>query len=544
VAATAGDAARRVDEVAATAGDAARRVDEVAGDAARRADELAATADETLAAVRRAEQLAAESAELGGRVDDLEARVGEVDRGAGAVRSDVRGLRERLDEVSTIARSAQEAADGGRSDADELRASVARLGGELEATRSQVEHAGQEALGAREQAAAAGEAAAAARDDADRVREEAAAMRRELDAGAEQLTALGGEVERTAGTAGAAATAAEEARAEAAAAQAAGERTASRLAELDERARSLRTEMATGRERLDALGGRMERLGKDVVEAGQAAGAARTAAEAQSAELRDELVVVRRVAEQARDGLDALRSDIDAVRADSQSVRDDAAAARLAAQGGERRVEAMQAELTYAMKALEDLKAGLTSAGQAAVIARREAEQAKRAAQNMGEGNSGVNEVFQQLLAAAGRGGQPSGARRSLTPGSEVRRRPKADAREARHGFDDVTRPLAILGLDGKFRELNPAFARLVGYQEHEFAKAAWPSPHDRGLYQQQQEELRQLVSGGLVTVSVQSTYMHGQGLMVPVVGKLTVVPGEDGLPLHLLLEAEERTTG
>jgi hypothetical protein len=36
---------------------------------------------------------------------------------------------------------------------------------------------------------------------------------------------------------------------------------------------------------------------------------------------------------------------------------------------------------------------------------------------------------------------------------------------------------------------------------------------------------------------------MHGQGLMVPVVGKLTVAPGEDGLPSHLVLEAEDRHT-
>jgi hypothetical protein len=44
--------------------------------------------------------------------------------------------------------------------------------------------------------------------------------------------------------------------------------------------------------------------------------------------------------------------------------------------------------------------------------------------------------------------------------------------------------------------------------------------------------------------VEVQSTYMHGQGLMVPVVGILKAVPGEDGRPLHLLLEAEDRHTG
>jgi hypothetical protein len=41
--------------------------------------------------------------------------------------------------------------------------------------------------------------------------------------------------------------------------------------------------------------------------------------------------------------------------------------------------------------------------------------------------------------------------------------------------------------------------------------------------------------------VEVQSTYMHGQGLMVPVIGKLSAVADEDGLPSHLLLTAEDR---
>ena len=102
---------------------------------------------------------------------------------------------------------------------------------------------------------------------------------------------------------------------------------------------------------------------------------------------------------------------------------------------------------------------------------------------------------------------------------------------------------MAVIGIDGRFKELNPSFCRLVGYQEHEFAKAAWPSPHDRQLYAQQQEQFSELLSGTLEAAPVQSTYMHGQGLMVPVIGTLSAVPGEDGLPLHLLLEAEERHT-
>ena len=208
----------------------------------------------------------------------------------------------------------------------------------------------------------------------------------------------------------------------------------------------------------------------------------------------------------------------------------------------------MASELKFALKQLEEVKAGLTSAGQAAVIARREAEQAKRAAQQTAtEGNnSGVHEVFQQLLAAA-RGNAPAGEKRlgrPSTPAQDLRRKSEIIKREPRHGFDDAAQPLAVLGLDGRFRELNPAFARLVGYQENAFGKAVWPSPHDRAGYQQQQEQLRQLAMGEIESVSVQSTYMHGQGLMVPVVGTLKAVPGEDGRPLHLLLEAEDRHTG
>ena len=362
------------------------------------------------------------------------------------------------------------------------------------------------------------------------------------------MNALAEDVERATEAAAAATKAATAAGKGVETAAAASERFAERLTDLDSKTSGLRTEMTAGRERLDAIGARIERLGTDVVEAGQGQAAA---LESQRAELRQELAAVRRVADEAREGLESLRSDLGTARDSSQAVRDDAAAARSAAEAGERRVEAMQAELTYALKTLEDVKAGLTSAGQAAVIARREAEQAKRAAaQHAAEGTSGVSEVLQQLLAAArGEGGgapqlgSSTKLNRPQTPGQDLRRKSEIKPREPRHGFDDAPRPLAILGLDGRFRELNPPFARLVGYQEHSFAKAAWPSPHDRAAYQQQEEQLKQLATGEIESVSIQSTYMHGQGLMVPVVGTLKVVPGEDGRPLHLLLEAEDRHT-
>jgi PAS domain-containing protein len=113
--------------------------------------------------------------------------------------------------------------------------------------------------------------------------------------------------------------------------------------------------------------------------------------------------------------------------------------------------------------------------------------------------------------------------------------------RPPRPGFDDDPAPLARLDPDGRFRELNPSFCRLVGYDEHAFAKAAWPSPHDRNLFAMQEEQLADLVSGREDEIDVRSTYMHGQGLMVRVIGSLTAVRDAAGATTHLLLRAEER---
>jgi PAS domain S-box-containing protein len=239
-----------------------------------------------------------------------------------------------------------------------------------------------------------------------------------------------------------------------------------------------------------------------------------------------------------------VREEAVTFRAEFAAVREAAEAAKADARRGDERVEAMQAELAYALASLDELKQGLSSAGQAAVIARREAEQARKAAQTAGDGSTSVTEVFQQILGmAASRGGSGVGRPRREAP-ALAPKKPEPVKREPRHGFDDVASPLAILGLDGKFKELNPAFAKLVGYQEHEFAKAAWPSPHDRRDYKDQLEQLSKLKSGELREIEVQSTYMHGQGLMVPVIGKLSAVAGEDGLPNHLVLTAEDRHHG
>ena len=105
--------------------------------------------------------------------------------------------------------------------------------------------------------------------------------------------------------------------------------------------------------------------------------------------------------------------------------------------------------------------------------------------------------------------------------------------------FDDRPEPMAVLDLKGRFTELNPAFSKLVGYREHQFAKATWPSVLDRNQYKAQVAEMEALIAGERDVVAVRSTYMHGQGLMVPIQGEVRLLRDASGEPSGLLMTAD-----
>jgi PAS domain S-box-containing protein len=119
-----------------------------------------------------------------------------------------------------------------------------------------------------------------------------------------------------------------------------------------------------------------------------------------------------------------------------------------------------------------------------------------------------------------------------------ARRRSTGPARARRPGFDDAELGLAIIELDGHFRELNPSFSELVGYSEDEFSVASWPPVMDRANLEKHRREMRDLLAGRLDSVEVNTGYVHAQGLAVPVNGRISLVR-EDGEPSHFLLEVD-----
>jgi len=268
--------------------------------------------------------------------------------------------------------------------------------------------------------------------------------------------------------------------------------------------------------------------------------------EAPSLELVARLEALERTrAQEAADlraELSSLREHATAARAEAAAAREAAAGARGAGATDERTVHELRAEVHAALATMQELRLGFEEARQAAVAARRDAEQARAAAERAGAAGELATERFaqawQKLLITPPAPSRPgSGVRAPARPA--VAEKATSPERAPREGFDDDPRPLAVLDLKGRYRELNPSFAKLVGYREHEFAKATWPSVLDRPTYAECRAELDAMAAGDRERAEVLASYMHGQGVMVLIRGEVTLVRDAAGKPDHLLMVAE-----
>ena len=321
--------------------------------------------------------------------------------------------------------------------------------------------------------------------------------------------------------------------------------------ELQEALQRLQTDALARHEALQAeLEALRAAAADDVVALRAEAAAGRTTVEERLADMSAELMAARTDADQARRGVDALRDELTALReyaaaarAEAAAALESATAARQAIAADDRRFEELRTDVAAVMASVQEFKHGFDEARQAAVTARRDAEAARAAAERVGAVNEETTEkfteVWREMLAAKPAAGEDGVARHM--PRVSVPKREAPEPRPEQAGFDDQPQPMAVIDLEGRFRHLNPAFSKLVGYGEHEFSKATWPSVLDRKVYKEQMGEFERMVAGEQETAEVQSTYMHGQGLMVLLAGEARLVRDAEGKPDHVLIVADGR---
>jgi PAS domain S-box-containing protein len=284
-----------------------------------------------------------------------------------------------------------------------------------------------------------------------------------------------------------------------------------RVAELGDdagRALQLRTELEETRRLVESLGARIEEVQVEAVSDEEA--------RLLFGDLREELTGLRS---------GALESAVDA--AEQHASR--SAASAIAAG------EHARAAAGHAGRAEE----------QAAAAAAEAAELARRAVEEAGAEAQAARRAVEE--AAGGRGNEAANGDSHTRAGAEdtdpcrplFGRKPGVGpAREPRPGFDEVTEPRATIEMDGHFRELNQAFTDLVGYSEEDFRSASWPPVMDRANLPKHREQLKKLIAGEIASAEVNTGYVHAQGLLVPVIGTISLVT-VDGQPDHFLLAAK-----
>ena len=231
----------------------------------------------------------------------------------------------------------------------------------------------------------------------------------------------------------------------------------------------------------DELSGSLERETGELKESlARETGELRASFERETAEVK---ATLERQAEELRSALDAVA----AAREESAAAREDAAAAR----------EDLVSAVAEAAAAREDAAAARAVADRAHAIADELHIDEERRHRERVEAD-----------------------REAPAPAAP----PTADApplRGPREGFDDVGQPLAVIGLDGRFEQLNPGFESLVGYSEQEFRRARWPSLVDRTTSSSTASCWLSSPPVRSSSARVETVYLHGQGLLVPVIGEM-----------------------
>jgi PAS domain S-box-containing protein len=276
--------------------------------------------------------------------------------------------------------------------------------------------------------------------------------------------------------------------------------------------------------------------------------------EAKVAHVDERAAGVERQAERAEAAANAVERHL--TRANEAAGTADRHAARAGEQAGaveetaRRLAEAAAAAEREAEKAREAAEAADKAAG----VARQAADEAGASAHRSGE-DLRVISRFESFAASAAHP-QQAGPALPLAVGNGApapvpdqepavvaprkplfeKKKETEPEREPRPGFDDVKQPKAVIGLDGRFRELNQAFTDLVGYSEAEFHQAVWPPVMDRANLDKHREQMKDMLSGKIESADIKTGYVHAQGLLVPVVGTITLVR-ENGEPAHFLLE-------
>jgi PAS domain S-box-containing protein len=295
-------------------------------------------------------------------------------------------------------------------------------------------------------------------------------------------------------------------------------------------AASVRTELSAALERTEQLATRNQELHDQLAEVRSQAEEARL--EIASAMAGDRVGgtaaadEVRAAADASLEALSQVREEVERVRIEAGELRSQVESARADAEAARAQAEHARADAEAARADLERSREEAARAHAAAERARALADEARR----------DLSQASERLMAAL------PDAPTAEAPPADAAAPTQPVARTARPGFDDAPVGMAVIGLDGRFRDLNPLFSALIGYSEDEFRGATFPSTVDRENRDTHVDLLRAMAAGESEGDPVETCYVASTGLLLPLSGRLSLVRDGEGHPDSLLLVLDEPT--
>jgi diguanylate cyclase (GGDEF)-like protein/PAS domain S-box-containing protein len=104
-----------------------------------------------------------------------------------------------------------------------------------------------------------------------------------------------------------------------------------------------------------------------------------------------------------------------------------------------------------------------------------------------------------------------------------------------RTAFEHAPIGMAIIGLDGRYHEVNQAFCDITGYSSAELARRTYQDLTHPDDLQAHRAEVRRLVRGEVPALQVEKRYVGPTGLPVWVLVSAAMVCDDDARPLYVL---------
>ena len=124
----------------------------------------------------------------------------------------------------------------------------------------------------------------------------------------------------------------------------------------------------------------------------------------------------------------------------------------------------------------------------------------------------------------------------------EKERALRESERRFRTAFEHAPIGIALMTLDGRFMDVNRALAAMLGRAPADLLAqdpAELIQPDDRNA---QRDYLRRLEAGEISGFSLETRFLRPHGESVPALVSASVVPGEEGAPLHVIAQMTDLT--